>query len=178
MSFWCFETKRVTAVNPTRTGAFWWRRIIRNCCFIRWCIALHPSKMSVKVQIVYGFLFVILLLNAQNNYGVRADDKNITRLLNNQVIVSRQIMCVLDKSPCDQLGRQLKGIWSAYAALFMNYSLNLNGFRYYHSPPQPTPQYHNTQPNQSINGNKLYFVPGCHRSNSQQNNELLLLFFH
>lgn len=53
---------------------------------------------------------MILLFNAQNNYGVRADDKNITRLLNNQVIVSRQIMCVLDKSPCDQLGRQLKGI--------------------------------------------------------------------
>lgn len=65
--------------------------------------------MSVKVQILYGFLFVILVLNAQNNFGVRADDKNITRLLNNQVIVSRQIMCVLDKSPCDQLGRQLKG---------------------------------------------------------------------
>lgn len=36
-------------------------------------------------------------------------DKNINRLLNNQVIVSRQIMCVLEKSPCDQLGRQLKG---------------------------------------------------------------------
>lgn len=38
-----------------------------------------------------------------------SDDKNINKLLNNQVIVSRQIMCVLEKSPCDQLGRQLKG---------------------------------------------------------------------
>lgn len=128
--------------------------------------------MSVKVQIVYGFLFVILLLNAQNNYGVRADDKNITRLLNNQVIVSRQIMCVLDKSPCDQLGRQLKGIWSAHAALFMNYSLNLNGFRYHHPLPHP---HLPTRPNQSINGNKLYFVPGCHRSNSQENNEMCVV---
>ncbi|XP_053676765.1 putative odorant-binding protein A10 [Anopheles nili] len=36
------------------------------------------------------------------------DSQNINRLLNNQVIVSRQIMCVLEKSPCDQLGRQLK----------------------------------------------------------------------
>lgn len=63
------------------------------------------------MQIWCGFLLVILLMNTQHNCGVRADDKNITRLLNNQVIVSRQIMCVLDKSPCDQLGRQLKGTW-------------------------------------------------------------------
>lgn len=42
--------------------------------------------------------------------SVDCDDKNITRLLNNQAIVSKQIMCVLEKSPCDQLGRQLKGI--------------------------------------------------------------------
>lgn len=61
------------------------------------------------MQIIYGFLFIILLSNTQN-CGVQADDKTITRLLNNQVIVSRQIMCVLEKSPCDQLGRQLKGI--------------------------------------------------------------------
>lgn len=40
---------------------------------------------------------------------VNSDEKNINKLLNNQVIVSRQIMCVLEKSPCDQLGRQLKG---------------------------------------------------------------------
>lgn len=65
------------------------------------------------MQLLYGFLLVILLSNAQNNYGVRADDKNITRLLNNQVIVSRQIMCVLEKGPCDQLGRQLKGTYVA-----------------------------------------------------------------
>ncbi|KAJ6642805.1 hypothetical protein Bhyg_07759 [Pseudolycoriella hygida] len=52
-------------------------------------------------------LFVII---SCGEYNVRGDDKNITRLLNNQVIVSRQIMCVLEKSPCDQLGRQLKVI--------------------------------------------------------------------
>lgn len=49
-----------------------------------------------------------LLLIVSSAAAIRSDDKNITRLLNNQVIVSRQIMCVLEKSPCDQLGRQLK----------------------------------------------------------------------
>lgn len=66
--------------------------------------------MNLKMQSVYGFLFAILLVNVPINCGAQADDKNINRLLNNQVIVSRQIMCVLEKSPCDQLGRQLKGI--------------------------------------------------------------------
>lgn len=66
--------------------------------------------MKMKLQIICGFLFVILLSNTQNNCGVQADDKTINRLLNNQAIVSRQIMCVLEKSPCDQLGRQLKGM--------------------------------------------------------------------
>lgn len=61
------------------------------------------------MEMFCALFFIVSLFNAQNNCAVRADDKNITRLLNNQVIVSRQIMCVLDKSPCDQLGRQLKG---------------------------------------------------------------------
>lgn len=66
--------------------------------------------MNVKMrQIICGFLLVILLSNT-DNWSVRADDKTINRLLNNQAIVSRQIMCVLEKSPCDQLGRQLKGM--------------------------------------------------------------------
>lgn len=43
---------------------------------------------------------------------VDADEKNINRLLNNQAVVSRQIMCILEKSPCDQLGKQLKGIFT------------------------------------------------------------------
>lgn len=59
---------------------------------------------------------MILLTNTQN-YGVQADDKTINRLLNNQAIVSRQIMCVLEKSPCDQLGRQLKGMYWMFVAL-------------------------------------------------------------
>ncbi|XP_073847771.1 allergen Tha p 1 [Musca autumnalis] len=50
--------------------------------------------------------FVICLICAAA--VVHGDEKNINKLLNNQVIVSRQIMCVLEKSPCDQLGRQLK----------------------------------------------------------------------
>lgn len=66
--------------------------------------------MNLKMQILSGVLLVVLLMNSQNNCGVRADDKNLTRLLNNQVIVTKQIMCVLEKSPCDQLGRQLKGM--------------------------------------------------------------------
>lgn len=61
------------------------------------------------MQISSGILLVVLLLNNQSNCGAQADDKNLTRLLNNQVIVTKQIMCVLEKSPCDQLGRQLKG---------------------------------------------------------------------
>lgn len=66
--------------------------------------------MNFKMrQIIYGVFLMILLCNSQN-HGVLADDKTINRLLNNQAIVSRQIMCVLEKSPCDQLGRQLKGM--------------------------------------------------------------------
>lgn len=68
--------------------------------------------MSVKMQIFCGVFLFVLLLNIENNCGVQADDKNLTRLLNNQVIVTKQIMCVLEKSPCDQLGRQLKGIYT------------------------------------------------------------------
>lgn len=65
--------------------------------------------MNTKMcQTICGILLMILLLNT-HNYGAHADDKTINRLLNNQAIVSRQIMCVLEKSPCDQLGRQLKG---------------------------------------------------------------------
>lgn len=54
-------------------------------------------------------MICLVLLNTSEGSAIRSDDKNIAKLLNNQVIVSRQIMCVLDKSPCDQLGRQLKG---------------------------------------------------------------------
>ncbi|XP_037954798.1 ejaculatory bulb-specific protein 3 [Teleopsis dalmanni] len=49
-------------------------------------------------------LFLVILFAITTD----ADEKNINKLLNNQAIVSRQIMCVLEKSPCDQLGRQLK----------------------------------------------------------------------
>lgn len=75
--------------------------------------------MSVKMQIFCGFFLFVLLLNIQNNCGVQADDKNLTRLLNNQVIVTKQIMCVLEKSPCDQLGRQLKGIYIIQTLLYI-----------------------------------------------------------
>lgn len=54
----------------------------------------------------YLFLFFLLVLLFQT---VESDEKNINKLLNNQAVVSRQIMCILEKSPCDQLGRQLKG---------------------------------------------------------------------
>lgn len=62
-------------------------------------------KISEKSILVLIFLFM-MLIPAQ----VDADEKNINRLLNNQAVVSRQIMCILEKSPCDQLGKQLKGI--------------------------------------------------------------------
>ncbi|CAO1336607.1 unnamed protein product [Diamesa hyperborea] len=50
------------------------------------------------VLLIFAF---VLRANAQ-------DSQNINKLLNNQVIVSKQIMCVLEKSPCDSLGMQLK----------------------------------------------------------------------
>ncbi|XP_055852817.1 uncharacterized protein LOC129916731 [Episyrphus balteatus] len=65
--------------------------------------------MSIKmpsIMVWAGTMSILLLMSSAA--AIRSDDKNITRLLNNQVIVSRQIMCVLEKSPCDQLGRQLK----------------------------------------------------------------------
>lgn len=55
-----------------------------------------------------GLIAVVMLLNWPQPVTAN-DSQNLNRLLNNQVIVSRQIMCVLEKSPCDQLGRQLKG---------------------------------------------------------------------
>lgn len=70
-------------------------------------IALKKENQT-RMQIAHIFLFIILALNTGNDCGVGADDKTLNRLLNNQAIVSRQIMCVLEKSPCDQLGRQLK----------------------------------------------------------------------
>ncbi|XP_054089725.1 uncharacterized protein LOC128922624 [Zeugodacus cucurbitae] len=62
---------------------------------------------STNVSKDFGFTCIFLLL-VICTCETDSDDKNINKLLNNQVIVSRQIMCVLEKSPCDQLGRQLK----------------------------------------------------------------------
>ncbi|XP_040170190.1 putative odorant-binding protein A10 [Anopheles arabiensis] len=59
--------------------------------------------LSAAVIVVLAALVIVGPQPAAAN-----DSQNINRLLNNQVIVSRQIMCVLEKSPCDQLGRQLK----------------------------------------------------------------------
>lgn len=77
---------------------------------IQYTIALGKKKKEnqTRMQTAHIFLFIILVFNTGNDCGVRADDKTLNRLLNNQAIVSRQIMCVLEKSPCDQLGRQLK----------------------------------------------------------------------
>ncbi|KXJ74700.1 hypothetical protein RP20_CCG013106 [Aedes albopictus] len=64
------------------------------------------------VMLSAGLIVAVMVLNwPQAVHG--NDSQNLNRLLNNQVIVSRQIMCVLEKSPCDQLGRQLKGRWDA-----------------------------------------------------------------
>lgn len=60
--------------------------------------------MNIKINkfIVFVLFAFVIRANAQ-------DSQNINKLLNNQVIVSKQIMCVLEKSPCDSLGLQLKG---------------------------------------------------------------------
>lgn len=77
-----------------------------------------PSSASSTTWAVLAAVAAIVLLL---DVGVVcADDKNITRLLNNQAIVNRQIMCVLEKSPCDQLGRQLKGAHTTETARTQN----------------------------------------------------------
>lgn len=68
------------------------------------------SSTTMAWSSVIGVIMVLVLVLVGGPTGqVEANDtQNLNRLLNNQVIVSRQIMCVLEKSPCDQLGRQLK----------------------------------------------------------------------
>jgi len=63
-------------------------------------------KRNQRDILVLLFCLILLILKPSK---VDADEKNINKLLNNQAVVSRQIMCILEKSPCDQLGRQLKG---------------------------------------------------------------------
>lgn len=77
------------------------------------------------------FVVLVMFMPNFNRGGVQADDKNITRLLNNQVIVSRQIMCVLEKSPCDQLGRQLKGMSVLLSIILVKYFF-VNSIIYIH----------------------------------------------
>ncbi|XP_063701543.1 uncharacterized protein LOC134831677 [Culicoides brevitarsis] len=62
----------------------------------------------MKNSVTALVIFAAISLSALNAVTWADDNHNINRLLNNQVIVSRQIMCVLEKSPCDNLGRQLK----------------------------------------------------------------------
>ena len=62
---------------------------------------MKPIMSRFVMSFMVFLLFAVVVVNC--------DEKNINKLLNNQVIVSRQIMCVLEKSPCDHLGRQLKG---------------------------------------------------------------------
>ncbi|XP_055539512.1 putative odorant-binding protein A10 [Wyeomyia smithii] len=68
---------------------------------------MRSAKLTM--QSTLGIIVVFAVLLSRTVPAVEANDsQNLNRLLNNQVIVSRQIMCVLEKSPCDQLGRQLK----------------------------------------------------------------------
>lgn len=62
--------------------------------------------MSVKK---YLFVIIVLISIFSRCNNVNAEEPNLNKLLNNQVVVSRQIMCVLEKSPCDNLGTRLKG---------------------------------------------------------------------
>lgn len=70
---------------------------------------MNKSQISPKTTAAVLFLTLSILMSYHIVSANDPSEKNINRLLNNQVIVSRQIMCVLEKSPCDQLGRQLKG---------------------------------------------------------------------
>lgn len=78
----------------------------------------NQVKNAFKMSKFMCFVAVlcVVLLKPSDASAIHSDDKNIAKLLNNQVIVSRQILCVLDKSPCDQLGRQLKGMFVYFDA--------------------------------------------------------------
>lgn len=75
--------------------------------------------------------FVLVTITLSVNQINANDTQNLNRLLNNQVIVSRQIMCVLEKSPCDQLGRQLKGKFEGCVCVvsFKLFLLYMNGLK-------------------------------------------------
>lgn len=81
-----------------------------------------PNNRSPSIVAKGHSSFIVLLILcvccSTNSSGT--DEKNITRLLNNQAIVSKQIMCVLEKSPCDQLGEQLKGSFSLIFVILNN----------------------------------------------------------
>lgn len=67
---------------------------------------------NINFVITIGWLLLCPLVSGQTN-------SEITRLLGNQQIVGKQIMCVLDKGPCDQIGNQLKG--NFYLLLMVKY---------------------------------------------------------
>jgi hypothetical protein len=61
------------------------------------------------LKLLSSVLLSVAVLLASSSTTHADGGQSINKFLNNQVIVSRQIMCVLEKGPCDQLGRQLKG---------------------------------------------------------------------
>ncbi|KAG5674543.1 hypothetical protein PVAND_004503 [Polypedilum vanderplanki] len=58
----------------------------------------------------WNLFFLISIFFLCVSYSFAQDDtpQNINKLLNNQAVVSRQIICILDKGPCDNIGKQLK----------------------------------------------------------------------
>ncbi|XP_017146850.1 allergen Tha p 1 [Drosophila miranda] len=66
-------------------------------------VMLSLNKNQAQFLVLY-FIFFIIFISSK----AQAEERNINKLLNNQVVVSRQIMCILEKSECDQLGQQLK----------------------------------------------------------------------
>lgn len=70
-----------------------------------------PGSRRSSVTSIWVATVITIVLWCSVCGVARGDDKNITRLLNNAAVVNKQIMCVLEKSPCDQLGQQLKGVY-------------------------------------------------------------------
>uniref|UniRef100_A0A182JNZ9 Uncharacterized protein n=1 Tax=Anopheles christyi TaxID=43041 RepID=A0A182JNZ9_9DIPT len=90
------------------------------------------SKALPNLFMLSAAVIVVMAIVIVGPQSVAANDsQNINRLLNNQVIVSRQIMCVLEKSPCDQLGRQLKGSYHRAAIDVKLAHKEANGLRIY-----------------------------------------------
>ena len=63
------------------------------------------SSNSVFAVCLFASVVLYCVNAQQGNFG----NGNINSLLSDTNLVQREIRCILDKGPCDQIGKQLKG---------------------------------------------------------------------